>query len=150
MVDKLNVLFHYVSEKDGVELFKANLDFYTEENIHLNTLKKEYDELYFSEERKEKVDVKMKKIKDIQELIGELFTKVADDPHIMKDAMAVYVDELVPEMENLQFIKYDTRELLVDDTKTELYQTPWRIQQLEYTFGEYPRVLKFRVKSSPS
>jgi hypothetical protein len=146
MVDKLNVLFNYVSEVEGVEVFKMNLDFYTEENMHLITLQKECDDLYFSEERKEKVDIKLKKIQDIQERIGELFSK--GTPEVIEDAMTVYIEELMPEMENLQFIKYDTRELLVDDKKAELYQIPWRIQQLEYTFGEYPRVIKFRAKSA--
>ena len=149
MVDKLDVLFHYVSERDGVELFKSKLDFYTKENMHLTTLKKEYDALYFSDERKDKVDVKLKKIKEIQERIGELFSKAADNQDVIRDAMTVYIEELIPEMENLQFIKYDTRELLVDEKTAELYQTPWRIQQLEYTFGEYPRVIKFRLKSAP-
>ena len=117
--------------------------------MHLTTLKKEYDALYFSDERNEKVDVKLKKIKEIQERIGELFSKAADNQDIIRDGMTVYIEELIPEMENLQFIKYDTRELLVDEKTAELYQTPGRIQQLEYTFGEYPRVIKFRLKSAP-
>lgn len=144
MIDKLDVLFQYMTEKDGVELFKENLDFYTEENIHLASLKKQYDNLYFGEERKDKIEIKMKKIQDIHERIGELLNK--GDPDILADAMTIYIEELVPEMENLQLIKYDTRELLVNESSARLYQTPFRIQDLEYTFGEYPKVIKFRVK----
>ena len=145
MVDKLKVLFHFLSENDGVELFKDTLDFYTKETMHLTTLKKECDDLYFSEERDEKIKIKLKKINDIQERISELLKK-GDDTIV--DAMTIYIQELIPEMDNLQLIKYDTQELLIDEPIATLYQTPWRTQQLEYTFGEYPKVIKFRVKSS--
>jgi hypothetical protein len=145
MVDKLNVLFHYISEKEGVRVFKDNLDFYTKENMHLSTLKKEYDNLYFSEERQDKINAKLKKIQDIQERVTELFSKGED---ATVDAMTIYIQELIPEIENLQLIKYDTRELIAVDPLSKLYQTPWRVQNLEYTFGEYPRVIKFRVKGS--
>lgn len=146
MVDKLDVLFHYISEKEGVETFKSNIDFYTKENVHLTTLQKEYDNLYFSEEREEKVQLKLKKIKEIQERIEELYQKSLEDPQIIQDAMTVYVQELVPEMENLQTIQYDSRELIEIGSQYKLLQTPYRIQNLEYTFGEFPKVLKFRVK----
>ena len=150
MIDKLKVLFNYITEKEGVELFKTNLDFYTEEKTHMTTLKKEYDELYFDEERQDKVDVKLRKIQDIQQRIKALFEKAAAETSesIITDAMTIYVEELIPEIENLQLIKYDTRELLVDEETgvAELFQVPWRIQDIEYTFGEYPRVVKFRMK----
>jgi len=150
MIDKLKVLFHHVTEKEGVELFKTSLDLYTEEKVHMTTLKKEYDDLYFNEERNEKIDSKLKKIKEIQERIKVLFDKAAEEASesIVTDAMTIYVKELIPEMENLQIIKYDTREILVDEftNVATLFQVPWRVQQIEYTFGEYPRVVKFRMK----
>lgn len=149
MIDKLKVLFHHITEKEGVELFKTSIDFYTEEKMHMTTLKKEYDDLYFNEERKEKVETKLRKIQDIQQRIKAIFEKASAEANesFVMDAMTIYVEELMPEIENLQIIKYDTRELLVDETKgAELFQVPWRIQDIEYTFGEYPRVVKFRMK----
>ena len=150
MIDKLKVLFHHVTEKEGVELFKTSLDFYTEEKVHMTTLKKEYDDLYFNEERNEKIDSKLKKIKEIQERIKVLFDKAVEEASesIVTDAMTIYIKDLIPEMENLQIIKYDTREILVDEftNVATLFQVPWRVQQIEYTFGEYPRVVKFRMK----
>ena len=61
--------------------------------------------------------------------------------------MTIYVQELIPEIENLQNIQYDSRELIEFGSHYKLLQTPYRIQNLEYTFGEFPKVLKFRVKS---
>jgi hypothetical protein len=152
MLDKLKVLFHHITEKEGVELFKTNLDLYTEEKMHMTSLKKEYDDLYFDEERQDKVEDKLRKIQDIHQRIKALFDKASAEASetIVADAMTIYVEELMPEIENLQLIKYDTRELLVDTEKgsAELFQVPWRIQDIEYTFGEYPRVIKFRMKGS--
>jgi len=148
VVDKVEVLFNYVSEKEGVEIFKNNIDFYTKEKVHLTTLQKEYENLYFSDEREEKVQLKIKKIKEIQERIKELYQKSLEDPQIIQDAMRVYVQELAPEMENLQNIQYDSRELIPIEKQYKLYQTPYRIQNLEYTFGEFPKVIKFRVKTN--
>jgi len=149
--DKLGVLFKYLSEADGVELFKENLEYYTKENVHYTTLEKEYGDLYFSEERAEKILEKERKIQRIRERIGEMDVRYREDqnPEILRDAMAIYINELMPEMENLQIIKYDLREMIdkPDGTK-ELFMTPWRINQLEYTFGEYPRVVKYRYKEN--
>ena len=150
ITDKLKVLFNYMSESLGVDFFKENLDTHTKENTQFTTLKKEYDELYFSEERAEKIKQKMIKIKSIQERIGELneLYKIENNPDVLKDAMHIYLNELVPEIDNLQLIKYDIREM-VHNEKTgisQLFLAPWRLNQLEYTFGEYPKVIRFRKK----
>jgi len=61
--------------------------------------------------------------------------------------MTVYVEELVPEMNNEAILKYDIRELNINESKeiAEVFQKGWRLNQLEYTFGEYPRVVHFHV-----
>ena len=150
IADKLKVLFNYISEADGVEIFKENLDMYTKENMQFTALKKEYETIYFNEERSEKIKQKMVKIKGIQERIGELYDlyKIDNNPEVLKDAMTIYVSELIPEMENLQIIKYDIREMIYNENTdvSKLFQTSWRVNQIEYTFGEYPKVLKFRTK----
>jgi hypothetical protein len=150
IIDKLQVLFNFMSESDGVDFFKENLDNFTKENMQFTTLKREYDELYFNEEREEKIQQKMTKIKGIQDRIGELYSlyKQDNNPDVLKDATTIYLSELVPEMENLQLIKYDIREMNHDEKTgiSELFQRPWRLNQIEYTFGEYPKVIKFRLK----
>ena len=145
--DKLDVVFDYMTEEDGVEMFKENLDEYTKENHHFQTLKKEYDDLYFNEEDEEKLAVKKKKIAQIKERIQELFHiyKMDENPEALNDVMTAYVTELIPEINNEAFILYKIREINFDENRQlfELFQQNWRLNQLEYTFGEFPRVIHF-------
>jgi hypothetical protein len=146
---KLDVLFKYTSEKGGVEIFKDSLDYYTKDSVHYNSLKKEYDDLYFNKELEEKVEQKQLKIAKVQDRIGELLKTYQGDENLqtLKDAMTVYIRELLPEVQNEATLRYPTREMLIEDKKPSiLFQRSWRPHQLEFTFGEYPRVVHFKTK----
>jgi len=149
IVDKLNVLYRFISEREGVYLFKDKLEFYTFQTVHMTNLKKEYEELYFSQEIDEKVQQKNSKILGIQDKIRELIQEYrnTENPEIIRDAMTLYDRELVPEINNLQLLRWQTREISQDEQtgEFELFQRNWRIGQVEYTFGEYPRVVHFKV-----
>ena len=151
IITKMDVLFKYLSEKSGVDVFKDSLDYYTKDTVHYNSLKKEYEDLHFNEELEEKIEKKQQKIAKIQDRIGELLKTYRgdDNPETLKDAMTVYISELLPEVQNDGTLRYPTREILIpDDEKkpAKLYQRSWRPQQLEFTFGEYPRVIHFKMK----
>jgi hypothetical protein len=150
IIDKLDVLFHFISEADGVDLFKDNLDFYTKEKVHLMALKKEYDSLYFDQELAEKLDVKKKKIAVVQDRLQELIKEHDIHGDSMNDIITAYIREFVPEIQNEAFLKYKTREMDFDEKKEiyTLFQMAWRPSQLEYTFGEYPRVVHYRTTES--
>uniref|UniRef100_A0A6C0DXF9 Leucine-rich repeat domain-containing protein n=1 Tax=viral metagenome TaxID=1070528 RepID=A0A6C0DXF9_9ZZZZ len=150
MVDKLEVVLNYILEEDGVTLFKENIGDYTKENVHYDLIKKEHDNLRFNEETYEKIRQKQQKMKEIQERIDDMYKVAAatgDGATAFKDAMAMYIDELLPEVENMQYIKYQTREIEENNGIYRVCQYPWKIHQFEYTFGEYPKVVKFRVKT---
>ena len=146
--NKLDVLFKYMDEKTGVELFKEDLDFYTKENVQFTALKHEYDSLYFDEELHEKLAVKKRKIGEIKDRIRDLVQtyRKEDNPEILEDAMTVYVRELMPEIQNEAVLKWPTREMNENDPTFTLFQRKWRLPQVEYTFGEYPRVIHYKVK----
>ena len=151
IVDKLDVLFQYMSEKEGVEFFKDNLDYYTKQNVHYAELKREYDSFHFDEEREEKLAQKRAKIGGIQDRIQDLVQlyKQEENPEVLKDAMTVYIRELIPEVNNRAIIQNETREI-TENIKTglwTLYQMGWKLNDIEYTFGEYPRVVHFKVNS---
>jgi hypothetical protein len=147
--DKLNVLYQYLNEKDAVDFFKDNLDYYTKQSVHLESLTDEYIDLYFNPETEEKILVKRKKIADIQDKMGELIreVKATENLEIMKDISTIYERELVPEINNLSLIQWQTREINENPFtgQFELFQLPYRMAQLEYTFGEYPRVIHYRI-----
>jgi|LauGreDrversion4_2_1035121.scaffolds.fasta_scaffold75406_2 hypothetical protein len=148
---KMDVLFQYLSEKSGVDVFKDVLDYYTKDTVHYTSLKKEYDDLYFNEELKEKIEKKDEKIAKTQDRISELFKTYRGDDNIetLKDAMTVYISELLPEIQSSAILRYPTREIFLsedDKSPSILFQRSWRPQQIEYTFGEYPRVIHYKVR----
>jgi len=147
--DKLNVLYKYLNEKDAVDFFKDNLDYYTKQSVHLESLTNEYIDLYFNPETEEKILVKRKKIADIQDKMEELIReyRATENPEIIKDISTIYERELIPEINNLSLIRWQTREMNENPFtgQFELFQLPYRMAQLEYTFGEYPRVIHYRI-----
>jgi hypothetical protein len=147
---KLDTLFNYISESEAITLFKKQLAEFTEVNMFLKELKDEYTNTFFNEERKEKIRKKIEQTSKLQERFDDLIKKYkeTDNKELLKDAMVVYVNEIKPEMENLRLIKYETMEINKDESKIEyhLFQKEYRLDKLDFTFGSYPKVLKFRSK----
>jgi len=147
---KLDTLFNYISERDAISLFKKRLDEFTETNAFLKELKDEYVSIFFNEDKKEKIQKKIEAVSRIQERFNDLIVKynATDNSELLKDAMVIYVDEIKPEMENLRLMKYETMEVYkAKDNKTyNLFQRDYRLDKLDFTFGAYPKVLKFRSK----
>jgi predicted solute-binding protein len=113
--------------------------------MFLKELNNEYMNIFFNEEKKEKMQKKIEHISKIQERFNDLIVKYkhSDNREILKDAMNIYVNEIKPEMENLQMIKYETMEINND---YKLFQKEYRLGKLDFTFGSYPKVIKFRSK----
>jgi hypothetical protein len=150
---KLDALFNYITEREAVAIFKKEFEDFTESNAFLKELTTEYANIYFNEERKEKINRKMEQIARIRERITELFNKYkqTDNREVLKDAMTIYIQELKPEMENLQLLKYETieldrKEIDKNNVLYELQQKAYRIDKVDFTFGTYPKVVRFRTK----
>jgi hypothetical protein len=145
---KLDTLFNYIGEREAITIFKHYLEEYTEVNTFLKDLMNQYTILNFNEERKEKVQKKMEHIGAIQERFNDLIEKYndSDNRELLKDAMTVYVNDIKPEMENLQMMKYETMEINKEGNDYVMFQKEYRLEKLDMTFGSYPKVLKFRSK----
>ena len=145
---KLDTLFNYIGEREAIALFKEQLEEYTEINTFLKDLMNEYTEMNFNEERKEKIQKKMTHIGAIQERFNDLIEKYnqTDNRELLKDAMTVYINDIKPEMENLQLMKYETMEMNKEGSDYVMFQKEYRLDKLDFTFGSYPKVIKFRSK----
>jgi hypothetical protein len=145
---KLDTLFNYIGEREAISLFKHELETYTEVNTFLKTLINDYTMLNFNEERKEKVQKKIVHISTIQERFNDLIEKYkqTDNRELLKDAMTVYISDIKPEMENLRIMKYETMEINKEGNDYVLFQKEYRLEKLDFTFGSYPKVIKFRSK----
>ena len=139
---KLDTLFNYIDERESIVLFKQKLEEYTESNTFLKELNNEYINIFFNEEKKEKMQKKIEHISKIQERFNDLIVKYkhSDNREILKDAMNIYVNEIKPEMDNLQMMKYETMEI----NNYQLFQKEYRLGELDFTFGSNPKVIKFR------
>jgi predicted ribosome quality control (RQC) complex YloA/Tae2 family protein len=153
---KLDTLFNYVDEKKAVAIFKKEFADYTESNVFFEELSAEYSELRFSEERAEKIRRKQEEIARIQENMQELNGKYREtgNEELFRDAMYMYIKELVPEVNNLRLLKYKTTEMVDADSAgadgqrgvevKQLYQTEYNLEDLDFTFGSFPKVIRFR------
>lgn len=147
---KLDTLFNYISEHNAISIFKKRLDEFTETNAFLKELKDEYVSIFFNEDKKEKIQKKIESISRVQERFNDLIVKykATDNRELLQDAMVIYVDEIKPEMENLRLMKHETMEVYKakDNMTYHLFQRDYRLDKLDFTFGAYPKVLKFRSK----
>ena len=67
---------------------------------------------------------------------------------ILKEIMDIYVNEYSPEIHNLRQINYEVMEMngLDEDNKEyQLFQMDAKLSQLEFSSGELPSVVYFRV-----
>jgi Leucine-rich repeat (LRR) protein len=143
---KLDTLFNYIDERESISLFKKKLEDYTETNVIFKELNNQYIDIFFNEEKKEKMQKKIEHISKIQERFNDLILKYkrSDNREILKDAMNIYVNEIKPEMDNLQMIKYETMEINEHDNDSQLFQKEYRLDKLTFTIGSHPKVIKFR------
>jgi hypothetical protein len=152
---KLDTLFNYVDEKKAVAIFKKEFADYTETNVFFEELAAEYGALRFNEERDEKIRRKQAEIARIQENMQELIGKYRESGNEdnLRDAMYMYIKELDPEIKNLRLLKYKMSEMVdADDAHAErsedvkrLYQTEFNLSDLDFTFGSYPKVIRWKV-----
>lgn len=143
IMEKMDTLFQYIDEKTAVEKFKKQLENYTETNGFVKQLEKEYTSIYFNEEQKEKIDNKLLRISEQQERFRQLLIqyKKEENPTVLNDAMHIYVDEIIPEIKQLRYLKYAILEM---DEYT-LVRKPYTLNQLDYTFGSHPKVIKYKT-----
>jgi len=145
MKQKLDTLFNYVSESRSIQIFKKHFEEYTEMSTYLKELTDEYNDIYFNEERRLKIEKKQGDIFKIQERVNELFAKYKEyeKPEVLQDAMTIYKDELLTEIANLRIIQYSLCEMVDQGSTTRLLQHTIPIEKRDFTFGSFPKVLQF-------
>lgn len=139
---KLDTLFNYFSDDVAVKKFKEKFEKYTELSSVYEDFLKMREELYFEEHRKEMVLAKGEKTNEILENIHTLMEeyKQSENPSLLKTAMELYIQDLLPEMENLRRLKYDMIEM-EDNT---LIQWQAGLQKLENSYMDEPQVVHFK------
>jgi len=149
---KLDTLFQYITEDHSLKEFKREMEEYTENAILQKEIMAKYEELFFSESRKEKIEESMARIFAIEEDMREQYLeyKQSGNTRILQTVMDIYKRDYLKEIGNLRNIKYDVLEMEPDENENEyhLVQKVAGLTRLDFTFGEEPSVIKYMKKAN--
>lgn len=144
---KMDTLMEYVSESKVSKEFKEEYEEYNSNNDILMEVKNKYNQLHFSKDKREKMELKkieiQKMIMTIKELVNEY--KKLNSRDVLKDIVELYKKKLLPEILNLRHLKYSIMEMEEDQEtgQHKLYQNDTFINEVDICFGEQPKVIKF-------
>lgn len=143
---KMDTLFEYISDKQSATEFKPLVNNYRTFNTIYKEKVDEYENIHFSESRKELVRLKQMKLYEIESGLAELMEEYrrTHSRQVLGDFMDAMTKEYIPEKEQLRKIKYATMEIEESpnaDVAT-LVQSQMDFSKLDYLTGEPPRVLQ--------
>ena len=145
---KLDTLFNYIDEKDAAELYKTYLEDFNLDNNVLTMYLGKRNQVFHSEVKEKAVNEKNEKlysyVQDIQRLLKDY--KESNNEEILKEAVGIHVNDILPEMRNLRNIQHEVMEMEIDPVKkiSTLLQFPILFSKLEDSF-ETQRVEKYIV-----
>lgn len=147
---KLDTLFDYVSGDKSTALFKEELENYNIDNRIFKELTDKHDENYSNEHKKDLIERKRNTIFMYAEQIANLIEeyKKTENRELLKTAMTLQINNLLPETRNLRLLMNEHME--VNQFKypsgrieNYLFQNPVALSKLDYNSDEPPRVIKF-------
>lgn len=149
---KMDTLFGYITEQASAAKFTKLVESYHSSNIELKQGMEDYNEQMYSQRRREIVRVKLQKLAELRRMLTDNLAEYAGkkSEQALTDITRAYIDEYLPEMNNLRMLRHRTMEIdqtYVDPRNhpaTKLFQSPMDFSQLDYLMGEPPRVLQSR------
>ena len=152
---KMDSLFKYVGEADTGMKFKKTLEEFNEErNLHKETLEK-YDKVYNNLQRDHEINKKQEKVYEIQQQIQLLLDEFQEKENreILIAAMDMLKTDLLPALQNLRLMRYETMyvEEKMDKKKSYynesiLVQEQISVQHKSMLIGKEPKVVKFHYQ----
>jgi hypothetical protein len=147
---KLDTLFDYVSGGKATAQFKEELENYNIDSRILKELIDEREENYSSEHKKDLIERKRNTIFMYAEQIGNLLAeyKKTENRELLKTAMTLQVNNLLPETRNLRLLMHEHMEVNMHvhtngRIENSLFQIPFSLAKYAHNTDEPPRVIKF-------
>jgi hypothetical protein len=144
----LDTLFSYISESDSAALFSKKIKEYNEDSKLLSDNLTLYNDLHNNSHKMEMIQKKNEKIHEINKKIRMAINEYKNTEYkqTLRNAVELYIHDLMPEIDNLRRLKYDINEIIVDDDNNEvLFQREVGISKIEHIYGEQPVVSKFKM-----
>jgi hypothetical protein len=152
IVQKLESLFGYIPDTSASQMFEKVLQNYTTNNRLYTEILEEHNEIYNNTHKNELIIQKMENIFRLNEQIRMLLDeyKTTNNTEILKTAVTLQVNQLLPETRNLRMLKYKIMEMQEHEVSNKLVehhliQYPNSFNDLDHEYGEPPRVIKFVV-----
>jgi hypothetical protein len=158
VMQKLDTLFSYMSEKEAAIIFKEAMKQYEQYSSEYKQILESVNKKYFNKEKQEQIATKTM---ELNTLFGQYNAIINDykenieNQELLKDAVQLYIREIVPKMENLRTLKYglnevDTEVNVVAKThhiKSTLVQKPVKLSEIDETIYLLPKVIHFSKKA---
>ena len=148
---KLDTLFSYVSEESSIQKFKKTIESFSFDNNMFTDLLNKYNENHFNETKQELITKKrdhiFKLIEQIQILLKEY--EETENREILKTAVELQVNSLLPETRNLRLLETELMEITKKEHSSGrienfLFKNDVVLSKEDFSFGEAPNVIKFR------
>jgi Leucine-rich repeat (LRR) protein len=152
---KLDTLFGYISEEESAQIFKDELETHNIYNEAYTSTRNEYNELHNNPHTRELILAKTRQLYELKNTMKKMLAdyEAESNPNIMEAITNVYVNEYMPEIQNLRRMKYEVMEVNAifksTDTKEDsaiyqLFQKDVALTKLECSEDEPPRVIAFK------
>lgn len=148
---KLDTLFNYVTEDKSVELFKKELEAYNQDSVILKQYIDMNDELFHNSHKQKLIEQKNEKIfrtiENIRNLLNEY--KNTQNRELLKTAVQLQVDELLPETRIIRMMKNEIMELeqktISNHNEFSIFKFPVSLEKMDVLMGEPPKVNKYNI-----
>ena len=146
ILQKLKTLFNYLSDAQSAHLFKKELQNYTEISEHYTKSYKTYEQLYNNMHKKELIIRKNEEIYELLENVKLLLAEYnkTDNIEILKTAVQMQKDDLIPKLEFLRRLKYEIMEMYNKNDMLYLVQSNIPLVKIASPLDDDPsHVIKF-------
>lgn len=146
IIQKLDTLFNYITESQSALIFKKELENYTENTEIYRDAYDKYQETHNNMHKRELIARKNTEIYELLESIQTLLNEYekTNNKEILKTAVQMQMDELIPKLEFLRRLKYEIMEMF-EDKHGILHLVQRELSQInmDITYGEPGHVIKF-------
>ena len=145
---KLDTLFNYISETKSAAIFKKELDNYMGNTEVYRDAYDKYQQTHNNMHKRELIARKNTEIYELLESIQILLNEYekTNNKEILKTAVQMQMDELIPKLEFLRRLKYEIMEMFEDNNAVlHLVQKELSQVNMDVTYGEPGHVITWKV-----
>lgn len=153
---KLDTLLNFISEQESSKKFKEKMQEFNDDSLLLNESLKDYNELYNNSIREASINKKIELTENIKENMKNMLNEYnkTNNKEILRTLLNLYMKELIPEQNNLQNLKYEMQEVIIENLKSSdnsemflntLVQMEVDIIKRTTLYGDPPKIIKYQV-----